>query len=251
MLLLLPPSETKRDGGGENSALDLSVLSHQALSRQRRSVLAATRALSSNKEAMSAALGLGPKQQFEVLRNRTLRSSPTVAALERYTGVLYDALDAPGLPDAARQFAAATVEIHSAMFGLLAADDPIPAYRLSHDSKLPSVPLRPLWRDAVSTELAARRGLILDLRSESYVQLGPITGQNVSQAAFYLRVVSEAADGRVRALNHFNKKGKGEFTRAVVLAGIDHPSVESLIEWARGTGIRLGHGKTGELELTV
>ena len=58
-------------------------------------------------------------------------------AIDRYTGVLFDALDAPSLDADAREFARETVVVHSALFGLVGALDEIPAYRLSHDSRLP------------------------------------------------------------------------------------------------------------------
>lgn len=248
MLLLLPPSETKRDGGDADAPLDLARLSHPALTAPRRSALAATRALSRNRATMAAALKLGASQQFEVTRNRELRSSPTIAALERYTGVLYDALDAETLSAVARSFARDHLLIHSALFGLLGADDPIPAYRLSHDSRLPALPLRKLWRDRISAVLATHDGVILDLRSEAYVELGPAPA---GPQSVFLRVVSDSVDGPRRALNHFNKKGKGEFVRALCEAAIDHPSVESLLEWAEGEGIRIERGAEGELDLIV
>ncbi|MCU1584498.1 MAG: peroxide stress protein YaaA [Microbacteriaceae bacterium] len=247
MLLLLPPSETKRHGGVDGTALDLSLLSHPSLTGQRRVVLSATRKLSRNLAAMSAALRLGPGQRDELIRNRELRSSATLPAIERYTGVLYDALDAPTLSVDAREFARHSIQIHSAMFGLVGADDPIPAYRLSHNSRLPDVSLRRTWQPPISAILGARDGLILDLRSEAYVELGPVPHGD----SFFLRVVAEGPDGRKRALNHFNKKGKGLFSRAVASAGIEHSTVESLLDWAAASGIRLEPGEPGELLLTV
>ena len=53
------------------------------------------------------------------------------------------------------------------------------------------------------------------------------------------------------ALSHFNKKGKGEFTRAVIAAGIEHATLESLVAWAATAGIRLEAGAPGELDLVV
>lgn len=246
MLILLPPSETKVDGGGADTSLDLAALGHPSLSAQRRAALAATRSLSRNLAAMATALKLGPNQHFELLRNRAISRSPVMPALMRYTGVLYDALDAGTLGDDPMRFAADHVAIHSALFGLLRADDAIPAYRVSHDSRLPNLRLRSLWRDAISAELDRREGLILDLRSEAYVALGP-----APERAYFLRVVAEAPDGRKRAMNHFNKKGKGEFVRSILQAGIDHPDAESLLAWAADNKLRLTHGSEGELDLTV
>lgn len=245
MLVLLPPSETKRDGGADDSVLDLRELGFTALTPTRRSIMAATRRLARNSATMATALHLGPSQQFEVIRNRQLGTAPTMAALDRYTGVLYDALDVATLEQTAREFADRHVVIHSALFGLLRGSDPIPAYRLSHDSRLPGMPLKKAWREPVSNELALKPGLILDLRSEAYVDLGPAPG------ALFLRVVARGADGQRRALNHFNKKGKGEFVRALVRSGIDHPDVDSLLDWAGSIGVELTQGGPGELQLEV
>jgi cytoplasmic iron level regulating protein YaaA (DUF328/UPF0246 family) len=209
-------------------------------------MLAGLRSLSRNRTTAAAALKLGPTQLFEIERNRAVRHSPVMAAMDRYTGVLYDALDAASLPAAARGLAARQVVIHSALFGLVRASDPIPAYRLSHDSRVPGRPLGAHWRAAISRELAAASGLVLDLRSEAYVALGA-----APEGSWFLRVVTEEPDGTQRALNHFNKKGKGEFVRALLLAGTVHESIESLLDWAECSGIRLLRGETGELLLVV
>lgn len=248
MLILLPPSETKRDGGVEGTALDLDRLSFAELTSARRSVKVELRKLSCNLAVMADALKLGPNQRHELVRNRLVRSSPTMPAMDRYTGVLYDALDAPTLPAPARQFAADHLVVHSALFGLIGAGDPIPAYRLSHDSRLPSLSLRKAWREPIGRLLGDVDGLILDLRSEAYSALGPIPAR---KGAYYLRVVAAGSDGLKRALNHFNKKGKGEFVRALMLAGVDHPDAESLMRWASDAGFALSPGDPGELQLEV
>ena len=245
MLLILPPSETKRDGGADGSRLDLDALSFPPLTAARREAVAALAELSTDAEAATKALALGRTQQHELARNLVLESSPTMAALERYTGVLYDGLAAHEFTDAERDFAHRHVAVQSALFGLIGAGDPIPAYRLSHDSRLPGLPLRRHWKDAVRGVLAEREGLVLDLRSEAYAHLGPAPG------SWYLRVLSQGEDGRRTALSHFNKKAKGEFTRAVVTAGVVHPDTDSLIAWATNMGIFLEYGAPGELDLVV
>lgn len=248
MLILLPPSETKRDGGVEGSVLELSTLGFPALLAPRRAIAADLRKLSTNLKTMASALKLGVGQQHELVRNRAIRTSPTMPAIDRYTGVLYDALDATSLTAGERDFAFRHVAVHSALFGLIAAGDPIPAYRLSHDSRLPGQSLKKVWREPIARELADHRGLILDLRSEAYVALGPAPARGNS---FFLRVVAEGDDGKKRALNHFNKKGKGEFVRTLIRSGIDHPDIGALLEWAAAQGIELVPGAAGELELTV
>ncbi|MCS5715044.1 peroxide stress protein YaaA [Herbiconiux sp. CPCC 205716] len=249
MLVLLPPSETKHDGG-DGPALDLALLSHPTLTPTRRATVRRLKQLSRDREESLRRLKLGPKLASEVDRNRALTSSPTMPAMDRYTGVLYEALDAPSLDAAARAFAARHVRIHSALFGLVGAGDPVPAYRLSHDSRLEGDSLKATWSAPVSKALLAHRDeLVLDLRSEAYVHLGPVPPA-VSRSHF-LRVVSEGPDGVTRALNHFNKKGKGELVRALVQHGTDFAEVDELIAWGSATGHRLSLAASGELVLEV
>ena len=121
--LLLPPSETKRDGGAGGSSLELARLAHaEALMESRSAVLEALAALVAGDDQSAArALKVGAKlASAELARDRAVRSSPTMAAIERYTGVLYDALDAGTLSPAARSRADAHVIVHSALFGLVA-----------------------------------------------------------------------------------------------------------------------------------
>ncbi|MBC7519065.1 MAG: peroxide stress protein YaaA [Microbacteriaceae bacterium] len=246
MLIILPPSETKRDGGA--GTLSLAGLSSPALAPVRSAVTAALSVLSLDRSAAMLALKLGATQAIEIDRNRALFTAPVLPALERYTGVLYDALDVATLAPDARSLAARSVLIHSALFGLLRADDAIPAYRLSHNSRLPGLALGPLWRGAISEELDARLGLLLDLRSASYVALGPIAA---SPERFVLRVMAVDGSGRRLSLTHFNKKGKGELVREILASGIEHESVDSLLLWAASVGIALERGAAGVLELTV
>lgn len=247
MLILLPPSETKREGGAEGSRLQLAALGFPALTAPRRAALAALHELSADPAAAAVALKLGPTQLGEVARNRRLRRAPVLPSIDRYDGVLYDALDAPALDDGARAFAHERLAIASALFGLTRALDPIPAYRLSADSRLPGLRMKTHWTPEVSTAIASRAGLILDLRSEAYAALGPIPARS---DAVFVRVVTEEG-GRRRVLNHFNKAGKGALTRRLLLARIDHPDVSSLLAWADAEGIRLAPGAAGELELVV
>jgi cytoplasmic iron level regulating protein YaaA (DUF328/UPF0246 family) len=248
MLLILPPSESKRTGGSPGEVLDLGRLSFPELTETRRAVLKATRALARNLQVMAGALKLGPNQQHELQRNREIATSPVMPAIDRFTGVLFDALGADTLSVQQREYAAHHVVVHSALFGLLGALDPIPAYRLSHDSRLPGVSLKKAWGAPISRVLAEREGIILDLRSEAYAALGPAPQRDGS---YFVRVVADDGAGRRRALNHFNKKGKGEFVRALVKQQPAASTIEQLCEWSSTAGFPLSPGAPGELELVV
>ena len=163
VLVLLPPSETKAPGG-DRPPLALDGLSYPELTPVRRKLIDELVALTGDAPAGLAALGLSERQSGELERNAALCSAPTLPALLRYTGVLYAALDAGSLRPAQR----ARLVVASALFGLLAADDPIPAYRLSATATLPGLgPVRSIWRPTLAAQLAELAGLVIDLRSGS------------------------------------------------------------------------------------
>lgn len=251
MRFLLPPSETKRDGG-PGPALALDSLSFPSLTNARRAVLDALAQLSTDDGAAARALTVrATTAAVELARNRALEQSPTSPAIERYTGVLYDALDVMNWGADARARASRHLIVHSALFGLIAADDQVPAYRLSHDSRLPGLRLRAHWAAANTAVLADLEGPIIDLRSEGYAALGPLPDR---PDAVFVRVVAISDDGVARALNHFNKKGKGEYLRAVLTAGPAPTTVEELCAVSTRLGWplrRVATGRAGELELVV
>jgi len=78
------------------------------------------------------------------------------------------------------------------------------------------------------------------------VHLGP-----APEGGYFLRVVTEDAAGTKRALNHFNKHGKGELVRRLANSGRDVTSLADLLEWANSMGIRIAGGAHGEVELVV
>jgi cytoplasmic iron level regulating protein YaaA (DUF328/UPF0246 family) len=176
-------------------------------------------------------LHLGPKQTAEVTRNAALRRAPVLPAVERYTGVVYDAIGVGSLSGRARTWLEEHVLIGSALFGLLAPQDPIPAYRLSGSSALPGLPLKRHWAEPVRRALARERDWMLDGRSAGYAALGaPPAGSAVLH-------VEDAESGR--ALNHFNKHAKGDLARRLAMSGPDIRSRDDLLGWAPTAGLRM------------
>lgn len=249
MLVLLPPSETKRPGG-DGPPIDLGALTLPSLRALREQVVDGLVALSADEDAAVRVLKLSARRLHEVADNAALRIAGTLPAVDRYTGVLFDALDAETLDPAARGWLGTHVLIHSAPFGPVGALDGIPVYRLAASTSLPGLPSpRRIWADAVTTAIGSvRPDFVVDLRSEAYAALGPVP---TDVDGVYVRVVSEGADGTVRALNHFNKKAKGELTRAFASTGAEIGSREALIDWARSQGIVVRDRGAREVELLV
>lgn len=247
MLILLPPSETKR-AGGRGRPLDAASLALPSLAPQREAVVDALVALSGDEDAAARVLKLGGTQRGEIAVNAALRTAPTMPAIDRYTGVLFDALDAASLSTPARRWLGAHVLIHSAPFGPVGALDAIPAYRLGAAASLPGLPaLKRVWGDAVTSAFADEAPrFVLDLRSEAYAGLGPLPA---SVPSVYVRVVSEGEGGAVRALNHFNKHAKGALVRRLAEERPRIGTLAAFVRWAESAGIRVRAGAPGEVEL--
>lgn len=237
MKILLPPSETKRSGG-EGSLRPAELRAHEQLHHARGRVRAALEELSRGDEDIAAkALKLGVKNRDELQHNLRLDESGVLPAIERYTGVLYDALDVPSLNAAERAWLAEHVLVQSALLGLVGAGDRIPAYRLSAGSRLPGLgaPLKRVWSEAHADIDWAGAGLVLDLRSKDYAALAPLPN-DVGHA---LHVVQRGDDGAVRALNHFNKAAKGDLVRRLARSAARLHTPQQLLDWAQATGLEL------------
>lgn len=230
MLLLLPPSETKRTGG--SGAFDPTALRHpESLRSARERVRGALETVSSDPESAVKALKLGVKNRDEAERNLELESSGVLPAIERYTGVLYDALDVASLDAEARAWLHAHVAVQSALFGLIGAGDPIPAYRLSASSRLPtlSAPMKRIWAEAHEhAGWHTESDFILDLRSQDYAALAPLP----EGEGWFLHVAQRAENGEVRALNHFNKSAKGNLVRRLATSAARIDDIDGLLAWA-------------------
>jgi cytoplasmic iron level regulating protein YaaA (DUF328/UPF0246 family) len=228
LLILLPPSETKRPGG-VGVSIDRAAIIWAALDEARATVIAALESASAIEELAVKALKLGKRSAAEASKNLSLWSGPTMPALERYTGVLYDALSYRELSVKALQRAEQQLFIQSALFGLLPAMEQIPDYRLSADSKLPGINLKSLWTQAHETVWPRILGPVLDMRSESYVALNPVPKDRES---YFVEVLDQAQG---RAMNHFNKKAKGAFVRSALESGFD--SIADIAKIASKVGL--------------
>jgi len=229
VLVLLPPSETKAIGGA-GAPLDLDALSFPELNPVRDKLVSALEDLANDVPASLKALDLSERQLDEVERNAALRTSETTPALLRYTGVLYDNLDFPSLKKAEKQRAYQRLAVASALFGVVRGGDPVPAYRLSGGSTLPSHgSLRTLWKPALEPVLKEADEFVVDLRSGAYSSLARIPH------AVVVRVVT--SEGKV--VSHFNKAHKGLLARAIVTTSAEPSDLKGLVKVAQKAGLKI------------
>jgi uncharacterized protein len=241
VFVFLPPSETKAFPAGTAPA-ELGSLVLPELAPVRAGLLDALEKLTVGpQDAALAVLGLSAGQAGEVTHNQALGTAPADRAAEVYTGVLYDALDLPGLHGQGTD--TDSVLIFSGLWGVVRPGDRIPHYRCSAGVKLPAAgSVSTVWRNALRGPLTAHvgDGLVVDLRSGAYASLWA-PGAN----AVTVRVLHERESGGVvkrSVVSHFNKATKGRLARALLTSGERPRKPEELIDLARALGYAVEPG---------
>lgn len=224
MIILLPPSETKRrpDGTGANPDESFAeVLEHLAepgLAPARTTMLRAAER-TARARGGAEALGVPVSSPELVERMAQLGAEPVGAPLDVYSGVLYEQLG-----DLARdriREAPVQVLIQSALLGVVdAARDRIPAYRVSASSRISRLgPAGAWWRRRLAplgerivreTERGASP-LVIDCRSGAYRAMMPVRTPGLLEVA----PVQERA-GRRRVISHDAKRYRGWVARVLL-----------------------------------
>lgn len=229
-LILLPPSEGKAPGGSGPSVSDGS-LSFPELDAERRKVAEAL-AAAMDDDALAAKL-LGVKgATLDAAReaNRRVLVSPTLPAIERYTGVLYDALDWPSLPGRLKRRGANQIVIFSGLWGAVRATDPIPDYKLKMGGSIPGIgKVNTFWRPSLTPALdpLVRGRTVWDLLpNEHSAAWNPDPASPRTRIS--VKFIDEATDPKTgerkrTVVNHWNKLLKGALVRHVLDTGLDDP----------------------------
>jgi len=178
-------------------------------------------------------------QELDPARARVLRAlgrrsgvatAPTMAAMARYTGVLYRELDPGSLRGVARRRFQRDALVVSGLWGLVSPTDPIPEYRLKMGARLdPLGKLSTWWRPQVTAALAPRvdRAVVWDLLPAEHA--AAVSWADLSPRQ---RVTVQFLDRNGRTVSHWNKLLKGSIVRWLAetgardpmdLAGFEHP----------------------------
>jgi uncharacterized protein len=181
-------------------------------------------------------LAVSAGQAGEVAIDAALRSAPAAPAASVYSGVLYDRLDLPGLPAAARRRAEKHVLIASALWGFVRPADGIPYYRLSAKARLDGIgALAAWWRPLLEQTLPDEPGrLIVDMRSGAYA-----AAWKPRQATLLGVRALEVKGGKRKPVTHMTKAVRGEVTRALLLAARPPVDPEGAAAIASAAGFKV------------
>jgi hypothetical protein len=221
-LLLLPPSEAKAPGGGGPSLASLAGLqaSDDALYAARVRVLRAVATFCRRTPGKArAALKLPPgSAAADLAANMGALDAATMPAFDRFTGVLFAALDVASMTGAQRVRAARSTLVFSGAFGTLAGDEPVPLHRVPASATLPRLGgLATYWRKVLAVSLAPRidgEQLVVDLRSSDYAAMWQPAPSQVGRV-ISVRVLEDRG-GRLQPVSWSSKHGKGLLARELL-----------------------------------
>ena len=235
-LILLPPSEGKASGG-EGAPLDLNTLSFESLNPTRARLAKALTQLSERPRVAQRLLGVkGSALKHAKTDNANIEISPTTRAIDRYTGVMYDAIDYRSLDSSVQDIFSHNVIIMSGLFGMVRPFDMIPAYKLKMGAKLiRAKACAAVWKPLISKSLANQddRGVVWDLLpNEHSAAWDPAKVPH--EIRFTVKFLERRPDGQIKTVTHLSKLLKGALVRHLVSNAAEAGSAESALELAAG-----------------
>ncbi len=248
-ILLLPPSEGKQPGG-TGPLRQAAKVSFPELDPHRLIISSALIAAMGHHEAVrSKLLGVKGKALAAATEaNLAVHQGPTMPAIDRYTGVLYDALDVRSLSARDRKRLSKQVLIFSGLWGVLRPDDLIPDYKLKMGALLPPVgKLAPGWKlpltDAISrfTTDAVVWDLLPKEHDAAWCPPSPGSATGAPLSILTVKFLDEqkrtkGAPRTFTTVNHWNKLLKGALVRHVLATGADEP--DALAKFTHPEGYR-------------
>ena len=173
MKILLAPSETKKEGGEAKFNLEALMFSQQLTTTRAKLFTEYNNiVVNNNLEQLRKMFGL--KKEADILKYaKDISASPTLKAIQRYTGVAFDHLEYKNLEKEAQEYIDKNVVLFSNLFGAIKANDQIPLYRLKQGERTGELNPANIYKTALKEPLDSylENEDILDIRAGFYDKL--------------------------------------------------------------------------------
>lgn len=189
-IILIPPSEGKHEGGNHPALQKVSSITQKLLDE-----------INSFPEQQKLLGVKGLALDKAIAANKNVLSSPTMKAIERYKGVVYDGIDYPTFKNAS--LFDKRVRIVSALFGLISPIDRIPNYKLKIDK------LRSGQRWLEHNSALLKNCFVIDLLPQAHKKAVAYT--NGVEVEFIIE-----KNGKKLPAGHQGKFIKGRFVRWLI-----------------------------------
>lgn len=153
MLILLPPSEWKKSGW---------IMQKASLSRETTQPIEI--ALSASEKDLKCT---GKRYAEAVALNKNIDSWSRMSAIDRYSGVMYSAINYQGMTSKWQQFFNQHIGILSGLYGFVRPQDQIANYKLPVNTQL-----KHFWKEKLTTYLnTIESEVIIDILSGPYREM--------------------------------------------------------------------------------
>ncbi len=244
--ILLPPAEGKQPGGNpfapdmfDYRASNTFNYFHDLNPERRKLIDALQRTIrESTEDELSKLFGIRGDALAQAIEiNQNVYNAPLMSALDRYSpGVMYTAMDFPGLPTGAQRRLLEQGIILTGLFGLLRPDDLIPNYRLRMDAALPEIgKVGRYWQPHISRMLNRRLGgayvwnLLPAIHQDAWED--EHTYVEMVRVLFFTEVAGER-----KPVSHGVKTLRGQLVNYIVRETLE--SFEPIHEWVHPEGFR-------------
>jgi cytoplasmic iron level regulating protein YaaA (DUF328/UPF0246 family) len=212
MKILLAPAETKKEGG-ENPPYCRANFEFDSIFDTRDYIVKEYENFIKNStlEELSSWFGLKNLKECDKY-SKTILTKPTMKAIQRYTGVAFDALSYDTLTKDQQQYCDKNVILFSNLFGPLLSSDLIPDYKYKQGSKLTSLDVVKEYKENIKSVLDNFIGdEVVDLRAGYYDKFYKPTTSTITYK--FLK------NGKV--VSHWAKHYRGEIVRTLAQNNIE------------------------------
>lgn len=219
-IILLPPSESKNQGGNEEKPYRITENLEKYnyfknLNSQREFIYDNLRETiqHSTLEEVEKIFELKNKKLHEAIENTyDLLNKETMPSIKRYTGVMFKAINYEKFNVKQKEnFEKSTIFIDG-MFGLLKPQDMIPEYKLKITSKINELNITNFWKNEVQNTLNKefKNKIIIDILPQSHRKIIDKKKESYNCDQYIQISFCDKKNNKIKQAGHNSKQLKGE-----------------------------------------